>query len=107
MDIALARRRELRRAATDAEQVLWRLLRRRQFAGVKFRRQHPIGRYILDFYCADHGLAVELEGTPPQASPRRREAATREGASAASEGGCLTPRAKTLASVFAHGINNS
>jgi very-short-patch-repair endonuclease len=38
MDIALARRRELRRAATDAEQVLWRLLRRRQFAGVKFRR---------------------------------------------------------------------
>jgi len=60
MDIALARRRELRRAATDAEQVLWRLLRR--FAGVKFRRQHPIGRYILDFYCADHGLAVELDG---------------------------------------------
>jgi very-short-patch-repair endonuclease len=38
MDIALARRRELRRAATGAEQVLWRLLRRRQFAGVKFRR---------------------------------------------------------------------
>jgi very-short-patch-repair endonuclease len=62
MDIALARRRELRRAATDAEQVLWRLLRRRQFAGVKFRRQHPIGCYILDFYCADHGLAVELDG---------------------------------------------
>ena len=62
MDIALARRRELRRAATDAEQMLWRLLRRRQFAGVKFRRQHPFGRYILDFYCADHGLAVELDG---------------------------------------------
>jgi adenine-specific DNA-methyltransferase len=62
MDIALARRRELRRAATDAEQVLWRLLRRRQFAGVKFRRQHPVGPCILDFYCAEHGLAVELDG---------------------------------------------
>ena len=62
MDIALARRRELRRAATDAEQVLWRLLRRRQFTGLKFRRQHPVGPYILDFYCAEHGLAVELDG---------------------------------------------
>jgi Uncharacterized protein conserved in bacteria len=63
MDIALARRRELRRAATDAEQVLWRLLRRRQFAGVKFRRQRPVGRYILDFYCAERRLAVELDGS--------------------------------------------
>ena len=62
MDIALARRRELRRAATDAEQVLWRLLRKRQFAGVKFHRQHPVGPYILDFYCAERGLAVELDG---------------------------------------------
>jgi len=62
MDIALARRRDLRRLATEAERLLWRLLRRRQFAGVKFRRQHPVGPYILDFYSADHGLAVELDG---------------------------------------------
>jgi very-short-patch-repair endonuclease len=62
MDIA-TRRRELRRAATDAEQVLWRLLRRRQFAGVKLRRQRPVGRYILDFYCAERRLAVEPDGS--------------------------------------------
>jgi very-short-patch-repair endonuclease len=62
MDTALARRRDLRRLATEAERLLWRLIRRRQFADVKFRRQHPVGPYILDFYCADCRLAVELDG---------------------------------------------
>ena len=63
MDLALARRRDLRRLATEAERLLWRLLRRRQFAGVKFRRQHPVGPYILDFYSAERRLAVELDGS--------------------------------------------
>ena len=62
METALARRRALRGRATDAERFLWRLLRTRQFVGLKFRRQHPVGRYILDFYCADRRLAVELDG---------------------------------------------
>ena len=48
--------------ATEAERLLWRLLRGRQFAGVKFRRQHPVGPYILDFYSAERRLAVELDG---------------------------------------------
>ena len=62
MDIALARRRGLRRQATDAERLLWRLLRARQFRSLKVRRQHPLGPYILDFYCAERRLALELDG---------------------------------------------
>jgi len=62
MEIALARRRALRGRATDAERLLWRLLRSRQFLGLKFRRQHPVGPYIVDFYCAVRRLAVELDG---------------------------------------------
>ncbi len=59
----LARARQLRRNATDAESLLWQLLRNRQLDGWKFRRQHPVGPYILDFYCHEAGLAVELDGS--------------------------------------------
>ena len=62
MDRSLTRRRSLRRQATDAESLLWRLLRGRSFLELKFRRQHPVGPFILDFYCADCRLAVELDG---------------------------------------------
>ena len=55
--------RELRRNQTDDEKVLWRALRGRRFAGFKFRRQHTVGDHILDFYCADAKLAVELDGS--------------------------------------------
>ncbi|MFN8639900.1 MAG: endonuclease domain-containing protein [Dehalococcoidia bacterium] len=58
----LARCRELRREATDAEALLWDLLRGRQLAGAKFRRQHQFGRYILDFYCHASRLAIEVDG---------------------------------------------
>jgi very-short-patch-repair endonuclease len=51
----------LRRESTDAEALLWKLLRGKQL-GFKFRRQHPIGRFILDFYCAETRLAIELDG---------------------------------------------
>ena len=54
--------RSLRSNQTDAEQLLWGLLRGRRLAGRKFRRQHPIGRYILDFYCHEDRLAVEVDG---------------------------------------------
>jgi very-short-patch-repair endonuclease len=53
--------RSLRLHQTDAENLLWLLLRRRSL-GFKFRRQHPIGRFILDFYCQEALLAVELDG---------------------------------------------
>ena len=56
------RARALRKEATPAEQVLWEVLRDRQFNSLKFRRQHVIDRYIVDFYCAEHKLAIELDG---------------------------------------------
>jgi len=54
--------RELRGHMTDAELLMWRLLRGRRFCGLKFRRQHPVGNYILDFYCREVSLAIELDG---------------------------------------------
>ncbi len=56
------RRTGLRNALTSAEAVLWKSLQRSQLDGKKFRRQHSIGPYVLDFYCAEHRLAVELDG---------------------------------------------
>jgi very-short-patch-repair endonuclease len=53
--------REQRKDPTRAERVLWEALRRKQF-GVRFRRQHPIGHFVLDFYCAKARLAVEVDG---------------------------------------------
>jgi len=53
--------RQLRRSQTDAETVLWRALRRSQL-GARFRRQHAIGRFIVDFYCAQARLAIEVDG---------------------------------------------
>ncbi len=58
----LLRCRELRKNATDAENLLWQLLRDRRLLGYKFRRQHPIGGYITDFYCHEAQLVVELDG---------------------------------------------
>jgi very-short-patch-repair endonuclease len=55
-------RRQLRRNATDAERMLWVYLRDSQLEGKKFRRQHGIGKYILDFYCPEVRLAIELDG---------------------------------------------
>jgi very-short-patch-repair endonuclease len=55
--------RELRNNATDAERLLWRHLRRRQLNGFKFRRQHPIGRYVCDFVCLEAWVIVELDGS--------------------------------------------
>ena len=54
--------RRLRRDQTDEEKQLWRALRCHRFAGFKFRRQHPLGIYTLDFYCAAARLEVELDG---------------------------------------------
>jgi very-short-patch-repair endonuclease len=54
--------RQLRKEQTDAEKLLWYLLRGRSFCGFKFRRQYPVSGYILDFYCHQARLAVELDG---------------------------------------------
>jgi very-short-patch-repair endonuclease len=54
--------RQLRRDQTDAEKLLRYCLRNRQFCGLKFRRQYPVGPYVLDFYCYERKLGVELDG---------------------------------------------
>ena len=54
--------RRMRRQPTKSEDMLWQALRKRQLAGLKFRRQHPIGPAILDFYCHEKRLAVEVDG---------------------------------------------
>jgi very-short-patch-repair endonuclease len=54
--------RELRKNSTDAEKALWRQLRNRHCADFKFRRQHVVGDFILDFYCPGVGLAIEVDG---------------------------------------------
>jgi very-short-patch-repair endonuclease len=56
------RARRLRRDMTDAERLLWHHLRNRHFSGWKFRRQHEIDRYIVDFLCPGASLIVELDG---------------------------------------------
>ena len=56
------RARLLRKKATNTERILWRHLRSLNFAGYKFRRQHPLDCYILDFYCPTAKLAIELDG---------------------------------------------
>jgi methylmalonyl-CoA mutase cobalamin-binding domain/chain len=61
-DVLLERVRELRQNATDAEQLMWKILRNRGFHDAKFRRQHPKAGFILDFYCHEAKLCVELDG---------------------------------------------
>ena len=66
---------------TDAERAVWRLLRNRQFSAAKFRRQHPIGRYVVDFYCHEHRLVIEIDGGQhaPERDARRTAFLTRQG----------------------------
>jgi very-short-patch-repair endonuclease len=54
--------RNLRKRQTDAENLLWRHLRGKQVEGLRFRRQHPIGRYIADFVCLEKRLILEIDG---------------------------------------------
>jgi very-short-patch-repair endonuclease len=54
--------RELRHRTTEAEQKLWALIRNRKLKGKKFRRQHAIAKYVVDFYCNESKLAIELDG---------------------------------------------
>jgi|SRR6185312_8596568 len=59
----IERARALRKDDTWAEKLLWRWLRDRRFNGYKFRRQHPLGDYYLDFFCEEAELNIELDGS--------------------------------------------
>ncbi|MES2504131.1 MAG: endonuclease domain-containing protein [Myxococcota bacterium] len=61
--------RELRQSQTSAELWLWKMVRAHRFAGFKFRRQVPIGPFIVDFYCAAKRLVIELDGGQHNAEP--------------------------------------
>jgi very-short-patch-repair endonuclease len=69
------RAKELRKAQTAAEAILWEQIRARRINGLKFRRQHPVGRFIADFCCPETRLIVEVDG--PIHSRQRQEDAAR------------------------------
>lgn len=54
--------RELRQNSTEAEMKLWKALRNRKLLNLKFRRQHPIDSYIVDFYCHEKKIIIEVDG---------------------------------------------
>ena len=54
--------RQFRQSQTEAEKELWRLIRNKKINGLQFRRQHPLGNYIADFYCHEKRLVIELDG---------------------------------------------
>jgi len=60
--MGLAQAKNLRRRMTDAERRLWYLLRAHRFAGAKFKRQVPLGNYVVDFVCFDRKLVIEADG---------------------------------------------
>jgi len=72
------RARELRKKQTPAEELLWELLRDRQCCELKFRRQHQSGDYLLDFYCHELKLAVELDGEPHTTAARQKKDVARD-----------------------------
>lgn len=56
-------RRELRKNMTDAERILWNVIRNRKLEGKKFRRQHSIDNYTVDFFCFEESLIIEIDGS--------------------------------------------
>lgn len=56
------KRRKLRQHQTNAEELVWRFLRNRQILGYKFRRQYSVDHFVIDFYCAELKLALEIDG---------------------------------------------
>ena len=69
---AVERARDFRQAPTRSEAAMWQGLRSRRLSGLRFRREHPVGPFVLDFYCPAHRLAVEVDG-PIHAQQSRRD----------------------------------
>src|ERR1035437_5075322 len=74
----IQRARQLRKDETWAEKLVWRWLRGRRFTGYKFRRQHAIGIYYLDFFCEEAALNVELDGSQHGFPDQRKHDLERE-----------------------------
>jgi very-short-patch-repair endonuclease len=71
--------KRLRKNATPAEKLLWQELRGRKHLGLKFRPQQIIAGYIVDFYCEEKDLAIEIDGSAHDPEEARRQDALREG----------------------------
>ncbi len=71
-------RRRLRKNTTDAERKLWSILGSRRMVGLKFFRQYGVGRYILDFYCPERRLAIEVDGGQHAAASGQQHDAHRD-----------------------------
>ena len=80
MVLLTERARELRQSETFAEEIAWNLLRDRKAFGLKFRRQQPLGGYIVDFYCHELRLVVELDGEVHSQPSRVKRDARRKAA---------------------------
>src|SRR5437870_13607423 len=74
----VSRARQLRRQMSLPEVVLWQALRQGRLADLRFRRQHPIGPYILDFYCPSARLVVEVDGAAHDSAAQVRHDARRD-----------------------------
>jgi len=70
--------RHLRKTATSSEAFLWQLVRDLQRCGKKFRRQHPLGIYTVDFYCAEAKLVLEVDGSPHATSEGKQKDEARD-----------------------------
>ena len=74
----LSRKRLLRSEMTSSERRLWSRLRAKQFFGLKFRRQHGIGPYIVDFYCPERLMVIEVDGDVHAEESRKQKDQQRE-----------------------------
>jgi len=74
----IQRARQLRQVETWAEKLMWRWLRDRRFGAYKFRRQHPLGDYYLDFFCEEAELNIELDGSQHGFPEQRKHDLERE-----------------------------
>ena len=72
------KRKNLRKSQTEAEMALWQKLRDREFMGYKFYRQYGIGEYIADFYCPQHKLVIEIDGSQHYSDDGREYDESRE-----------------------------
>jgi len=72
------RARDLRQNSSPPERILWKRLRGQRLAGLKFRRQHPMGPFVADFYCVEAGLVLEIDGRAAHSGQRREHDRSRD-----------------------------
>ena len=75
-------RQQLRRESTPCERILWRHINGRQINGLKFRRQHGFGPYVMDFYCPEIKLCIEVDGVVHESEEAKRHDAEDNAANA-------------------------